>query len=303
MTCYHPLKAYRSQEINPETGRYGLTFSATKALVEGSFVTVPCGRCIGCRVDRSRQWAMRCLHEAKMHDQNCFVTLTYDDQSVPIDYSVKIRDWQLFMKRLRKRIGHNRVRFFAAGEYGDRLLRPHYHALLFGYDFPDKVLYTTRRKLEVYRSPLLAEVWPYGLHEIGSVTFQSAAYTARYCIKKVGGSAADEHYNRVSPVDGRCYRVSPEFAVMSRRPGIGTSWFERFKTDAFPSDYLIVDGKKVKPPKFYLDKLEEEEAKPVKRERKAFAVANRDNNTKERLAVREEVQSLRAKRLNRTLEG
>lgn len=302
MTCYHPLKAYRSREINPETGRYGMTFNATKALVEGTSIAIPCGRCIGCRVDRSRQWAMRCLHEAQLYEQNCFVTLTYDDQNVPIDYSVKIRDWQLFMYRLRRRTKPG-IRFFAAGEYGDRLLRPHYHALLFNFDFADKILYATRRGNRVYKSTLLQEIWPYGLHEIGNVTFQSAAYTARYCIKKVGGDEASAHYTRVSPVDGNTYRVAPEFAVMSRRPGLGHKWFEKFKADAFPSDYLIVDGRKIKPPKFYLEKLAEEEAKPIERERKRFAVKQRANNTPERLKVREEVQLLRAQRLQRTMES
>lgn len=303
MTCYHPLKAYRSTERNPTTGKYGLTFNATKALREGSTLALPCGRCIGCRVDRSRQWAMRCLHEAQCHDRNCFLTLTYDDQNVPQDYSLKLRDWQLFMKRLRKRSGA-RLRFFAAGEYGDQLGRPHYHALLFGYDFADKQLFrTTPRGDRVYTSELLRELWPVGLHELGNVTFKSAAYTARYVIKKTNGDRAADHYNRVSPVDGQTYNVAPEFAVMSRRPGVGTEWFRRFKGDAFPSDFLIVDGRKIKPPKFYLTKLSEDEQKPVKRTRARQSLKQRDNNTPARLKVREEIQQVRAKRLQRTLES
>lgn len=304
MTCYHPLKAYRSTEINPATGKHGLTFSATKALREGSTLALPCGRCIGCRIDRSRQWALRCMHEAQMHDRNSFITLTYDDQSVPQDYGLKLRDWQLFMKRLRKRIG-TRLRFYACGEYGDHFGRPHYHALLFGYDFPDKVFqYSTRASKErVYTSELLREVWPLGDHKIGSVTFKSAAYVARYVIKKQNGDRAADHYNRVSPVDGQTYNVPPEFAVMSRRPGVGTDWFNKFKGDAFPSDFLIVDGRKIKPPKFYLSKLSENEQKPIKRTRARQQLKQKWNNTPARLAVREEIQQVRVKRLLRPLES
>lgn len=303
MTCYHPLKAYRSQELNPATGRYGLTFNATRALREGSTLALPCGRCIGCRIDRSRQWALRCMHEAQMHDRNSFITLTYDDQHVPVDYGLKLRDWQLFMKRMRKRIG-TRLRFYACGEYGDHFGRPHYHALLFGFGFPDRKQYKTNKNGDrVYTSDLLAELWPYGLHEIGDVTFKSAAYVARYVIKKQNGDRAADHYYRTSPVDGLNYNVAPEFAVMSRRPGVGSTWFDKFKGDAFPSDFLIVDGRKIKLPKFYLTKLSENEQKPIKRTRARQSLKQKWNNTPDRLAVREEIQQVRAKRLLRPLES
>lgn len=304
VTCYHPIKGFRSLERNPTTGRYGITFNATKALIEGSSLALPCGRCIGCRIDKSRQWALRCHHEAQMHESNCFVTLTYDDQHVPQDYSVKLRDWQLFMKRLRKKYG-NGIRFLASGEYGGRFLRPHYHALIFGHDFKDKVLFRTNKSGDrCYTSAELKELWPYGQHELGNVTFKSARYVAGYIMKKMTGTQADAHYTRVSPIDGQTYRVATEFCVMSRRPGLGTSWFDKFRSDAFPSDFLIVDGRKVKPPAFYLDKLvpEDEKAK-IQRNRKRFALKQRSNNTKARLAVREEVQQIRAQRLLRELES
>lgn len=304
MTCYHPLKAYRSAERNPSTGRYGITFNPHKGLVEGSSFQLPCGRCIGCRIDKSRQWAMRCVHEAKMHPRNCFITLTYDDQHVPVDYSVKLRDWQLFMKRLRERHSDTRIRFLASGEYGEKLNRPHYHALLFNFDFADKRLFNIKRETERhYRSQTLQELWPMGSHDVSDVTFKSAAYVSRYIIKKCIGSRADDHYTRVSPVDGNIYRVAPEFCVMSRRPGLATAWFDKYAGDAFPSDFLIVDGRKVKPPRFYLDKLSEDEQTPIKRARKRFANSQRHNNTKDRLKTREEVQLLRAKRLQRPMES
>lgn len=250
---------------------------------------------------------MRCVHEAKMHPQNCFLTLTYDQQSVPVDYSVKLRDWQLFMKRLRDHVQPLRIRFYACGEYGDRSLRPHYHALIFNYDFPDKTFYRTNSQGDrCYRSDLLNELWGHGtVNELGDVNFKTAGYVARYVMKKIGGDKASDHYRRVSPIDGNTYQVAPEFSVMSRRPGIGMTWFNKFKTDAFPSDFVIVDGRKVKPPNFYLYKMTEDEQEEIKRARKRLSIqpAQRANQTPERLAVREKVQSLRAKRLLRKLES
>lgn len=308
MTCYFPIKAFRSTERNPTTGRYGLTFNATKALNSANPIAVPCGQCIGCRLDKAQAWAARCHHEAQMHDRNCFITLTYDNQHVPHSYSVELRHWQLFMKRLRQKFSLTKVRFLACGEYGDRDLRPHYHALLFGIDFhEDRAFWQTRgrQKLRVYKSETLTELWPFGLHEIGTVSYKSAGYVARYAMKKVTGDQqhADNHYTRVSPIDGNTYRVAPEFCVMSRRPGIGTSWFDTFKTDAFPSDFLIIDGKRCRVPPFYLKKLKEDEQTPIKRARKRAALKHRDNNTKARLKERHEVQSLRAQRLLRQLES
>lgn len=308
VTCYYPVKAYRSQERNPETGRYGITFNPHKALVEGAPFHVPCGRCIGCRVDRAQAWGVRCHHEAQMHSKNCFITLTYDEENVPQDYSVKLPHFQKFMKRLRKKYPQ-KIRFLASGEYGDQLLRPHYHAIIFNHDFSDKKQITIRNNFPVYVSEQLKSLWPLGSHEIGNVTFKSSCYVARYCMKKVGGDKADDHYYRESPVDGQHYRVEPEFCVQSK--GLGQTWFDKFKSDAFPSDFLVIDGKKVKPPRFYLNQLKEdkrdrlmaehEEKHEIQTARKAHARLHRSDNTKERLAVREKVHAEKLKRLKRTL--
>lgn len=307
MTCYRPIKAYRSRERNPATGKYGITFNATQALVEGSSLALPCGRCVGCLSDKAKTWALRCYHEAQMHEHNCFITLTYDNETVPADYSVKLRDWQLFMKRLRKRVGSNAIRFFACGEYGDKGLRPHYHALLFGYDLPDKEFYRTNKRGDrYYRSEFLNEVWGNGTqNEVSSVTYKSARYCAGYVIKKQININKPDHYHRVSPVDGHIYEVAREFAVMSRRPGVGTTWFEKFHSDAFPSDFLIVEGRRVKPPQFYFQRLDELEQQRVKRVRKRFAAQPRQklNSTSARLKAREEIQQRRLERLQRPLEG
>lgn len=308
MTCYFPVKAYRSQERNPETGRYGITFNPHNALIEGSPFHVPCGRCIGCRVDRSMSWGVRCHHEAMMHSKNCFLTLTYDDQHVPTDYSVKLDHFQKFMKRLRKKY-RQQIRFFACGEYGDQKLRPHYHAVIFNHDFNDKKQVTIRNNYPVYTSPSLNQLWPLGSSEIGTVTFKSSCYVARYVMKKIGGDEADDHYFRQSPVDGQHYRVAPEFCVQSK--GLGQSWFDKYKSDAFPSDFLIIDGRKVKPPRFYLKQLKEDdrdrlmadhnEKYRVQAARREHGRAHQDDNTKERLAVRERVHAEKLNRLKRSI--
>ena len=248
MACYRPLKAWKAQEVNPETGKHLLTFNPMKALVQGSSLMLACGQCIGCRADKAQAWGIRCRHEAQMHDASCFFTLTYNDENVPADYSVKLVDWQKFLRRTRKRIGMKGLRFAGGGEYGERGLRPHYHGLFFNYDFADKKFIRTRNGYRVYSSELLGELWPVGSHELGSVTHASAEYCARYALKKITGKVADDHYWRVSPVDGAAHRVEPEFFTMSRRPGLGSAWFEKYGSDAFPSDFLIVDGRKVRPP-------------------------------------------------------
>lgn len=265
---------------------------------------LPCGGCIGCKIDRSRDWAVRCYHESLMHDESMFITLTYDDPHLPPDYGVHVRTWQLFNKRLRKSIQPAKTRFFACGEYGDKTLRPHYHALIFGYLFPDLVLYSIKRNNRIYTSKSLDGLWPYGLATIGTVNYQSAGYVARYVMKKQNGDNEHTlaHYLRVHPVTGQVHRVKPEFCVQSRRPGLGLSWFHKYKTDAFPSDFVVVNGKKHSVPKYYLKLIEEEEANRIKRLRKQSAIPRRADNTPARLSVRELVKLDSLSKLKRELE-
>ena len=236
MPCFSPLSGCYSSIVNP-SGKRSVVFEVSKADISKGIVQVPCGRCIGCRLERSRQWAVRCVHEAQLHKDNCFITLTYSPENVPKDSSLHLEHFQKFMKRLRKYIftevqkvnflismmsvdtgrviGYvpsQGVRFFHCGEYGELLSRPHYHACLFGFDFSDKVLWSTRGGVRLYRSKVLEKLWTFGFSTIGDVTFESAAYVARYCTKKITGDEADKHYN------GR----SPEYVTMSRRPCIVT---------------------------------------------------------------------------------
>ena len=155
--------------------------------------------------------------------------------------SLHLPDFQNFMKRLRKSIAPKRVRFYHCGEYGDILSRPHYHALLFGYDFDDRKFFAKRNENSVYTSTELSSLWPHGFSVVGSVTFESAAYVARYVMKKVTGERSLDHYGG----------LKPEYTTMSRRPGIGAGWLRRFSSDVFPLDRVIVNGKETRPPRFY----------------------------------------------------
>ncbi len=281
--------------------------SRNKRGVEGT-LELPCGQCIGCRLERSRQWAMRCLHEASLYDSNAFITLTYDDANLPYAGSLNYEDFQKFMKRLRKRTGA-KVRFYMGGEYGSEgTMRPHFHACLFGYDFPDKVYYKKTSSGErIFTSKLLESLWPFGLSSIGNVTFESAAYIARYCVQKVTGDLAKSHYEVITD-DGEIVDRVPEFNHMSLKPGIGARWLEKFSTDVFPRDYVVINGVKVKPPKYY-DVLFERENPGEFSE----IVANRELDMyqlmlndhleywPDRMAVKEQVTLARSSQLKRSL--
>ena len=265
-------------------------------------LSLPCGQCIGCRLERSRQWAMRCMHEAALYQRNSFVTLTYSDEFLPKRSMLDYPAFQKFMKRLRKAAGTNGVRFYMCGEYGPENGRPHYHACLFNWDFADRKYWRKSESGEkLYRSALLEKLWPFGNSEIGDVTFQSAAYVARYCVQKVTGHNAKAHYRRVDQ-DG-VYQLPPEFNKMSLKPGIGATWLQKFQADVYPHDYVVVNGKEVKPPKYY-DKLFSKVApgdfEEIQFRRESQARANYLDNTDDRLAVKEIVARARSNLLFRS---
>lgn len=299
MPCYGPLTGFYSAEVG-KSGKRAIVFDVRKAHSPVP-ISIPCGQCVGCRLEHSRQWAMRCLHEKKLHNRSCFITLTYNDDALPEGGSLVKRDLQLFMKRLRKRVGPN-LRFYACGEYGNIGARPHYHVLLFNYDFPDR-----KRRLggkpgqELSTSRELDAVWSVdgknlGLAVIGEVTFESCAYVARYIMKKVTGDRSDDAYSRVD-ANGRYFRVLPEFTVMSRRPGIGLGWFAKFGKETYLHDSVIINGHAVRPPRYYDSKLEltdPDRLAYLKSVRRHKAKLNKHDNTRGyhgRLSVRERVAS------------
>jgi hypothetical protein len=304
MACYFPVTAWYAKELNP-TGKRSLVFDARYALQPDDPIKVACGKCIGCRLERSRQWAMRCVHEASLYDDNCFITLTYNDENLPKDFSVDKKHLQNFWKELRND-GH-KFRYFACGEYGDKSLRPHYHAIMFNFDFPDKELWKVSQGNNLYTSEYLNEKWRKGYGVIGDVTFDSTAYVARYVMKKQEEYEKDQNGEKtkipkflVDEQTGVTYPVEHEFTTMSRRPGIGADWYDKFKTDAYPSDYITMNGKKMKPPKYYDRRFEQEnpfEMDFLKENRLQFAKENEDSY--ERLRVKEKLKRLKTKKLIR----
>lgn len=351
MPCYRPLKGYRARAPHPVTKRCGITFNAHEGYYDQP-VNLPCGQCIGCRLERSRQWAIRCVHEAAVYERNCFLTLTYAEEFLPVSRKLglpflKMKDFQDFMKRLRFKADEPRrkanlllprgqkvpfddkdaVRFFHCGEYGEKHGRPHYHACVFNWDFGDKYVWYPDRateqrcreqEIKMYRSKALDELWPFGTATIGDVTFESAAYVARYITKKVlnenGYTDADGKYwpSEYETYQGR----QAEYVTMSRRPGIGTAWFNLYSSDVFPSDRVVLRGREMRPPKFY-DKLFEKinpvpdhfEVAPytkvgmLKAKRTVQGKIISQAEPESRLSVREECHLLRFQQLKRGFEN
>lgn len=209
------------------------------------------------------------------------------------------------MKRLRFKYQPKKIRFYMCGEYGELLGRPHYHALLFNHDFMDKTKWTFRQSNVTYRSLALEQLWPFGLSELGNVSFQSAAYVARYVMKKITGAPAAKHYEKIDPKTGEIYNVQPEYNQMSLKPGIGAEWLRKYKTDVYPSDEIItLKGQRIKTPKYYdklLDKTDPEMLKIIKETRTALGKAYKENSSPERLLAREKCAQAQHSRLKRSL--
>lgn len=303
MPCYFPMQGYKSRVLT-KNGKRKLVFSCKDGYIDLP-MTVPCGQCVGCRLERSRQWAVRCVHESSLYSDNCFITLTYSNEFLPPDLSLNVSDFQKFMKRLRKRFGDG-IRFFHCGEYGSKFGRPHYHALIFNFNFPDLILWKEDNGQKLYRSKVLEELWPFGHSSVGTATFESAAYVARYIMKKVTGDAAQSHYESVDLDSGEIFNRKPEYTTMSRRPGIGKGWFDKFSSDVYPSDEVVLRGKLMRPPKYYdslyelVDPLDHER---IKIRRKVSASKHKDNNTPERLEVRRKVKEAQISRLVRNVDN
>lgn len=294
MGCRFPIKAYRP--------RFGtrLVFDV-KAGWEDRPVFLPCNHCVGCRLEYSRQWAMRCMHEARCSDESAFVTLTYEDGKVPYGGSLVKAELSAFCKRLHNRLLRSRgrgIRYYGAGEYGDKTARPHYHVLVFGHVFKDRRVWRreTATQSALYSSAELSSLWPDGFSLFGDVTFDSAAYTARYCMKKVTGPDAWQAYQKIDPSTGEIFQLEPEGAVMSK--GIGREWFERYGCHAYALDEVIVNGRPAKPPRYYDGKFEIIDTRAynlVKAKRRSAARLKVADDTPERRRVKEVVLEAKLK--------
>lgn len=249
-------------------------------------LALPCGRCVGCLSARAAEWARRCSHEARMYDSSVFVTLTYDDEHVPSDGGLVPEHFQRFIKRLRKAAGYldalatsgTGIRFFGCGEYGERSGRPHYHALLFNLGFADRY----RVGKDLFASETLADLWRFGDHKIGEVTGASAAYVAKYNVKSFGKNYVTS--------DGEL--LPRPFLRMSRRPGIGARWLDRYAED-LRNGFLVSDGHEGRVPRAYLRRLEKE--RPLLAEQVRFKAyqhalaAGAEAASPERLAAGEQI--------------
>lgn len=203
-------------------------------------IEVACGKCLECLQQRANEWAHRIVDECNLHDKNCFITLTYNEDNKPVDGSVSRRELQLFMKRFRKAIGQDKIRFFACGEYGKKALRPHYHLIVFGWYPPDAIWWQRDKKgLDLFRSPILEKVWTKGFSSVGAVTVDSAKYCAKYLQK----------LQKLPP------ELTPPFTQMSLRPGIG---FASIDPQILTTDRIYHAGKSCKVPRYYLKVLERE---------------------------------------------
>lgn len=246
------------------------------------------------------------MHENSLHEESCFLTLTYDDSHLPYGGTLVKPHFQKFMKKLR-RCTSRKLLYFHCGEYGEKYGRPHYHACIFGFDFPDKTFFKEKNGHSLYRSATLERLWQHGTSLIGAVSFDSAAYVARYVMKKVLGAEAPGWYQTIEPSTGEIVPIVPEYTTMSLKPAIGKNWLAAFMEETYRHDSVVVRGREMKPPKYYDSQFEitdPEAFAEVKhlRRKAAGTIKNRLNSTPERLAVREAVKSAQLNQLSREVE-
>lgn len=345
MVCFNPNQGFEKKGLT-KNGKFEFTYHRHLARTDnGNPVrrTVPCRYCQGCRNDSAREWAVKLCHEANIHitdtGLNCaFVTLTYNDKHMPLYGALSYFDhWQSFLKRLRERLSPLRIRYFVVGEYGELNLRPHYHVIIFGYDFPDKVYLETRDNNVLYRSPFLESLWTvpkgqpyagesYGYSSIGSVSYASLCYVARYSLKKnIGASQFDgieeyvsdegeilqrpalsKRYLRFNRETGEPVYVPGERHFHSNKPGIAKQWFDSFAlTDLYPKDYThLPNGRIVRAPVYYdrlLEKVDPVLLESIKKSRQDYRLKHASEFTPERLNVKKEIFDQRMQSYKREL--
>lgn len=282
MPCYHPIRGWRSREVNPETGRLRVVFSPDGFTRPEDSILIPCGKCVGCKMERSRQWSVRIMHDVADYDYGYFLTLTYADDRETTLHPPHLTN---FWKRLRNRVSNHKVRYFACGEYGEQFLRPHYHACLWGtWQIPDLIKYKqTEAGHWLLTSEMLEKIWLHGQVFIGQITPESAAYVAGYVEKK-------------GMLDMREYGLEPEFVRMSRTPPIGRAHVEKYLEDIYKDDTVVVSGMPRKPPRYYDKYLEEVDSKQLKEvKEKRLEKAYKKAVHSDRLKAAEKIQTQRRK--------
>lgn len=297
MSCYNPIKAFRTTD--------GVVFKESNRHDIIGDIEIPCGMCIGCRMRRAEDWKIRCLHEAQMHKQNCFITLTYATNALPPNASLCKGDYQKFIKRLRKAFPNQTIRYYMCGEYGPLNGRPHYHANLFGFDFTDRTAAGKSKSGEIfYESKLLTKIWGHGKATVQNLTPETCGYTTGYIMKKQLGRNAKNAYDLIDLETGEIKKRIPEYNDMSRKPGIGYEWYQQNHTDITRHDIAVLHGREHQVPKYY-DKLTKRagivdiDALQFKRELKAREIDPKEK-TEARRKVREQVQQARIRNHERS---
>lgn len=309
MTCFYPLDAAWNAAKGGQPLIYGKG-TRPKNLDNGyEAMQLACGQCKGCRIDKSKEWAARCVHESQMHQANSFVTLTYAPEHLPYGGTLVKKHFQDFMKRLRKRNAETEIRYFHCGEYGEGLGRPHYHACLFGIDFDDRIPYSQTNDVITWTSDELADVWGKGFATCGELNYQTAAYTARYIMKKITGKKADQHYTKIVPETGEIIQLQPEYTTMSlgrtKGDGLGARFYKKYKSDFFPSDECPIPGKGVynSVPKYYELLFAQEDPDTyaqIKEARKLYRDTHANEYTAKRLKAKETVKEAQLAQLPRS---
>ena len=317
MSCFYPMQALKL-DSKTKKGKSVVRFikDSFRNLFKGDprlISGLPCGQCVGCRLERSRQWAIRMVNEAQLHVENCFITLTFDEESLAErenPMSLDKKEFQLFMKRLRKYLDPLgiKVRYYMCGEYGELFKRPHYHAILFGVDFPDKKLEKIVDGRRYYSSALLRELWSFGNNIITDVNFDTCAYVARYIMKKhLGKDAWKNYFEYLDEQTGELVgQRLPEYTTMSRRSGIGKEWLDKYLLDVYPKDKIFMRGRGYsKPPKYYdslYEIIDPSDLSRIKQARILEAQKCADDNTPDRLNAKQAVKLAQIGVLKRNLE-
>lgn len=293
MPCYKPIKAFLTQQ--------GLKFQELARNGDSRQIRIACRQCIGCRLDTAREWTLRIQHESKLHKANAFVTLTYDDYNLPRNGSLDHEHFQTFIRSLRKRTGIA-IRYYMCGEYAPITMRPHYHACLFGIDFPDAKAYKQNAMGQwVHTSDLLDAAWKKGFTTTAPLTPQTANYTARYILKKQGGDQGKKHYEYIDD-EGTVHNREPDYCRMSLKPGIGYQWLAKYVNDVYPHDSIIQPGGTEQPVPTYYDKLYKRwgyDLDLIKSNREERSADYKQDNTYARLEVREVIKTAQIKTLAR----
>lgn len=283
MPCTNPSTA--QSYVCPVTARRSVIFKDFKGEPD---LKLPCKKCPSCKLKASQEWALRCWHESRMHEQNSFITFTYRDSDLPKYQALDHRDFQLFMKRLRRKYPQQNISYFMCAEYGAKTHRPHFHALLFGFFPPDPVYHRTENGNRYYKSQVLDSLWKKGFTDTSHVTYLSAGYVARYAMKKqLPNTALQDRYVYVDDQGNQKTRPF-EYIKMSTRPFVGSSWAEKYAHEWAEQGYCRNAYKKEMPiPKQYLKVLKEQW--PEQHEyllQKRREKVNEEDNTPQRLVAK-----------------